>query len=272
MSLRGASRGPEIFLVENFAMTSTLRRNADLHVAIIMDGNGRWGIRRGLPRSAGHRAGIQAVRRVIEAAPDCGIKTLTLFAFSSDNWMRPRDEVRSLMWLLRSYLRSETRRFIESGARLIVIGRRDRLAANLRSEIRRVERATAHGPRLTVRVAIDYSSRDSILRAAATLPAGRLSSREDFARVLTRPIALADTVSQVDSEVDLLVRTGGEHRLSDFMLWESAYAELLFSDLMWPEFGADELRAAVEEFHRRERRFGALPISKSSMASAQGES
>ena len=114
-------------------MTSTLRRNANLHVAIIMDGNGRWGIRRGMPRSAGHRAGIQAVRRVIEAAPDCGIKTLTLFAFSSDNWMRPRDEVRSLMWLLRGYLRSETRRFIESGAHLIVIGRRDRLAANLRS-------------------------------------------------------------------------------------------------------------------------------------------
>jgi undecaprenyl diphosphate synthase len=253
-------------------MPSTLHYSVGLHVAIIMDGNGRWGIRRGWPRSAGHRAGIQAVRRVIEAAPDCGIKTLTLFAFSSDNWMRPRDEVKSLMWMLRGYLRSETRRFIDSGARLIVIGRRDRLAANLRTEIRRVERATARGRRLTVRVAIDYSSRDSILRAAATLPAGQLSSREDFARVLARPIALADAVSPADSDVDLLIRTGGEHRLSDFMLWESAYAELLFSDLMWPEFGADELRAAVEEFYRRERRFGALPIPKSKAASVQGES
>jgi undecaprenyl diphosphate synthase len=243
----------------------------NLHVAIIMDGNGRWGVRRGLPRSAGHRGGIQAVRRVIEAAPDCGIKTLTLFAFSSDNWMRPRDEVKSLMWMLRGYLRGETRRFIDSGARLIVIGRRDRLAANLRTDIRRVECATALGRRLTVRVAIDYSSRDSILRAAAELPAGRPSSREDFARVLARPIALANTASPHDSEVDLLIRTGGEHRLSDFMLWESAYAELLFSDLMWPEFGADELRAAVEEFHRRERRFGALLIPKSNAASAQGE-
>lgn len=253
-------------------MPSTLHCNAHLHVAIIMDGNGRWAVRRGLARSAGHRAGIQAVRRVVEAAPDCGIATLTLFAFSSDNWMRPRDEVKSLMWMLRGYLRSETRRFIESGARLIVIGRRDRLAAQLRAEIHRVERATAHGRRLTVRVAIDYSSRDSILRAAARLPAGRLPSREDFARLLASPLAIADTAPPVESEVDLLIRTGGEQRLSDFMLWESAYAELLFSDLMWPEFGADDLRAAVEEFHRRERRFGALRIPKSNAAFAPGES
>ena len=255
----------------NFAISSTLQCNASLHVAIIMDGNGRWAVRRGLPRSTGHRAGIQAVRRVIEAAPDCGIKILTLFAFSSDNWLRPRDEVKSLMWMLRGYLRAETRRFIDSGAHLIVIGRRDRLAANLRVEIRRVERATALGRRLTVRVAIDYSSRDAILRAAARLPSGRLSSRDDFARALA-PIAIADSASPPESQVDLLIRTGGEHRLSDFMLWESAYAELLFTDLMWPEFGAKELKAAVDEFHRRERRFGALPIPKSNAAAVQGES
>jgi undecaprenyl diphosphate synthase len=237
-----------------------------------MDGNGRWATRRGLPRSAGHRAGVQAVRRVVEAAPDLGIGTLTLFAFSSDNWRRPRDEVKSLMWLLRGYLRSETRRFIDSGARLVVIGRRDRLPAPLRAEIRRVERATAHGRRLSVRVAIDYSSRDSILRAASRLPAGRLPSREDFARLFACSLTIADSFSPVDSDVDLLIRTGGEQRLSDFMLWESAYAELLFSDLMWPEFGADELSAAVEEFHRRERRFGALTISKPNAAFAPGES
>jgi undecaprenyl diphosphate synthase len=238
-----------------------------------MDGNGRWAASRGLPRSAGHRAGIQAVRRVIEAAPGCGISMLTLFAFSSDNWMRPRDEVKSLMWMLRGYLRIETRRFIDSGARLVVIGRRDRLAANLRAEIHRVERATAHAPRLTVRVAIDYSSRDSILRAASRLPAGRSPTRDDFARLMAAPDALTETASPVNCcEVDLLIRTGGEQRLSDFMLWESAYAELLFSDLMWPEFTADDLRSAVDQFHRRERRFGTLPISKPNGASAQGES
>ena len=227
-----------------------------------MDGNGRWATRRGLPRAAGHRAGVQAVRRVVEAAPDLGIKMLTLFAFSSDNWRRPRDEVKSLMWMLRGYLRSETRRFIDSGARLVVIGRRDRLPAQLRAEIRRVECATAHGQRLTVRVAIDYSARDSILRAAAMLAPGRLPSREDFAGLIACP----------NCDVDLLIRTGGERRLSDFMLWESAYAELLFTDLMWPEFGADELSAAVQEFHRRERRFGALTISKPNAAIAPGGS
>jgi undecaprenyl diphosphate synthase len=146
------------------------------------------------------------------------------------------------------------------------------LAANLRAEIHRVERATAHGRRLTVRVAIDYSARDSILRAVARLPAGRLPTREDFARLMACPVGVTDAASMVDCEVDLLIRTGGEQRLSDFMLWESAYAELLFSDLMWPEFGAYELRAAVEEFHRRERRFGAIPISKSNATFAQGES
>jgi undecaprenyl diphosphate synthase len=249
-----------------------LQNNASLHVAIIMDGNGRWATRRGLPRSAGHRAGVQAVRRVVEAAPDFGIKTLTLFAFSSDNWRRPREEVKSLMWILRGYLRSETRRFMDSGVRLLVIGRLDRLPAQLRAEIRRVEGATANGRRLVVRVAIDYSSRDSILRAAARLPAGQLSSREDFARLMVGPVTVADTASPADSEVDLLIRTGGERRLSDFMLWESAYAELFFSDLMWPEFGASDLKAAVEEFHRRQRRFGAITIPEPNAAFAPGES
>jgi undecaprenyl diphosphate synthase len=252
-------------------IASTLRCYAQIHVAIIMDGNGRWAISRGLPRHAGHRAGVQAVRRVVEAAPDCGITTLTLFAFSSDNWKRPRDEVKSLMWMLRGYLRSETRRFIESGARLIVIGRRDRLAANLCSEIRRVERATAHGRRLTVRVAIDYSAQDSIMRAAAALSASGTATREEFARLIASPDSGAEADSAASSKVDLLIRTGGEQRLSDFMLWESAYAELLFSDLMWPEFGDKDLADAVEEFRRRERRFGALPISKSNNTFAQGE-
>jgi len=245
-----------------------------------MDGNGRWATSRNLPRSAGHRAGVNAVRRIVEAAPDLGITTLTLFAFSSDNWRRPQAEVNSLMWLLRAYLRTETRRFIDSGARLIVIGRRDRLAARLRAEIRRVERATTHGQRLTVRVAIDYSSRDSILRAASKLPPGQPCSREDFTRLLASPDANTDKSPPPDTEVDqlirptteaapnhcvkgsplvdLLIRTGGEKRLSDFMLWESAYAELIFTDLMWPDLSPNDLCAAVKEFQSRNRRFGAL--------------
>src|SRR5258705_12737257 len=227
-------------------MPSTLQRNACFHVAIIMDGNGRWASSRGLPRSAGHRNGVDAVRAIVEAAPECGITTLTLFAFSSDNWKRPQHEVNSLMWLLRAYLRIETRRFIDSGSRLIVIGRRDRLTARLRTTIRRVERATAHGRRLTVQVAIDYSARDSILRAAAKLTPGQPCSREDFTRLIACTDADANKSAPPDTEVDLptrptteaapdhwvkgsplvdlLIRTGGEKRLSDFMLWESAYA------------------------------------------------
>lgn len=235
-------------------MQSTWQLRERIHVAIIMDGNGRWATRRGLPRPAGHRAGADAVRRVLEAAPDLGIATLTLFAFSCDNWRRPKEEVNALMWLLRAYLRSEKRRFIESGARLTVIGRRDRLPARLRAEIQNVERATAAGAKLHVRIALDYSARESIARAAARYPSNVPPMPNKFGELLVQ--TLADPLGP--TEVDLLIRTGGEKRLSDFLLWESAYAELLFSDTMWPDFDGDELRAAVEEFHRRDRRFGGL--------------
>ena len=235
-------------------MQSTWQSRDGLHVAIIMDGNGRWATRRGLPRPAGHRAGADAVRRTIEAAPDLGIASLTLFAFSCDNWRRPREEVNALMWLLRAYLRSETRRFIESGARLTMIGRRDRLPARLRTEIRRVERATATGTKLHVRIAVDYSARESIARAAARCPANMPPTADTFGKLLLQTLSDASG----PAEVDLLIRTGGEKRLSDFLLWECAYAELVFTDTMWPDFDGDELRAAVQEFHRRERRFGGL--------------
>jgi undecaprenyl diphosphate synthase len=235
-------------------MQSTWPSRESIHVAIIMDGNGRWATRRGLPRPAGHRAGADAVRRVLEAAPDLGIGTLTLFAFSGDNWKRPKEEVNALMWLLRGYLRSETRRFIESGARLTVIGRRDRLPSRLRTEIHNVERATAGGTKLRVRIALDYSARESIARAAAQYPANLPPMADKFGELLVQ--TLADPSGPTD--VDLLIRTGAEKRLSDFMLWECAYAELIFSDTMWPDYDGDELRAAVEEFHRRERRFGGL--------------
>ena len=222
------------------------------HVAIIMDGNGRWATRRGLPRSAGHRAGVQAVRKVVEAAPDLGVATLTLFAFSSDNWRRPQGEVKTLMSLLRHYLRADIRELIDNGVRLTVIGRRDRLPGGLAQEIAEVERASAHGQRLHLRVAIVYSSRDAILAAAARWRAERAPSRAAIAALLAEPACAAGP------DVDLLIRSGGETRLSDFLLWESAYAELCFVDTLWPDFGADDLRAALAEFHRRERRFGGL--------------
>jgi undecaprenyl diphosphate synthase len=236
--------------------TSTLPTSAGLHVAIIMDGNGRWATRRGLPRAAGHRAGVEAVRRVVESAPDLGIGTLTLFAFSSANWQRPPEEVGALMRLLQVYLRAETRRFVEGGARLSVIGRRDRLRPRLMREIESAERATAGGRRLHVRVALDYSSREAIARAAArcAIDAAPAPALERFAQLVSQ--SAADDPETTD--VDLLIRTGGEQRLSDFLLWECAFAELWFTDRMWPEFGTEDLRAAVLEFHRRERRFGGL--------------
>lgn len=221
----------------NFTEQSTL------HAGIIMDGNGRWAAARGLPRVAGHRAGVKAVRRVTEAAPQAGVGTLTLFAFSSDNWKRPPAEVAALMRLLAAYLQSEVRRCVEEGVRLEMIGRRDRLDSALREGIERAESDTAAGRTLRLRIAIDYSARDAILAAARrTLSL----SRESLEDALGPP-------------VDLLIRTGGEQRLSDFLLWESAYAELVFTRRMWPDFDAADLAAAVREFRCRQRRFGAVP-------------
>src|ERR1017187_6788222 len=215
---------------QNFTIQSTL------HTGIIMDGNGRWALARGLPREAGHRAGVECVSRIVEAAPAAGIGILTLFAFSSDNWRRPRAEVAALLRLLQVYLEKEAGRCISNGIRLEVIGRRDRLGDSLRHAIGQIERATAAGTRLRLRIAIDYSGRVAAL------------SRESLDDALGPP-------------VDLLIRTGGERRLSDFLLWECAYAELIFSSRMWPDFDAASLAAAVREFRPRHRRFGAVPES-----------
>ena len=221
----------------NFEIQSTL------HVGIIMDGNGRWAAGRGLPRIMGHRAGVEAARRAVEAAPGSGIGILTLFAFSSDNWRRPPAEVDALMRLMAAYLESETTRCVDRGVRLEAIGRRDRLDARLCSAIAQAEAATAGGRRLWLRMAVDYSARDAILAAARGL---REFSRDALERAMGPP-------------VDLLIRTGGARRLSDFQLWESAYAELVFTRTMWPDFDASALAAAVREFRGRERRFGAVP-------------
>lgn len=235
-------------------MQSNLPNKDGLHVAIIMDGNGRWATRRGLPRPAGHREGVRTVRKIVEHAADLGVSTLTLFAFSSDNWRRPTEEVNALMWLLQSYLRAETQRLVDGGARLTVIGRRDRLPGGLRRDIGCVEAATAQGNRLHLRVALDYSSREAIARVAATWPGGVAPSLELFGRLVSHSME-GDSGA---AAVDLLIRTGGEKRLSDFLLWECAYAELWFTDKMWPEFSVDDLRGAIADFNGRERRFGTV--------------
>ena len=230
-----------------------------LHAAIIMDGNGRWATQRGLPRAAGHRRGVEAIRRTAEACPDLGIGTLTLYAFSSDNWQRPADEVGALMRLLRSYLRNETAHLARTGTRLSVIGRRDRLPGGIPEAIATAEAATALGDRLHLRIAVDYSARDAIIAAAAHLGAAE-TSRADFGRLV------AGEMHGSPVDVDLLVRTGGEKRLSDFLLWEAAYAELHFTERMWPDFGGADLAEAVNEFRRRDRRFGGLAAPKVSAA------
>ena len=225
-----------------------------LHVAIIMDGNGRWAVRRGSPRLEGHRRGADAVDRIVEAAPDLGIGTLTLYAFSSDNWRRPLEETAGLMQLFYNYLRKETARCVQNGVRLSVIGRRDRLPTEVLAAIADSERATAGGRTLHLRIAIDYSARDAILRAAALAGPRDELSRDGFAGLL----AHATHAPHAVTDVDLLVRTGGEQRLSDFLLWECAYAELVFAPQLWPDFTPADLQTALSEFQSRQRRFGGL--------------
>jgi undecaprenyl diphosphate synthase len=215
-------------------------KTSTFHCAIIMDGNGRWASTRGLPRIAGHRRGADALRRTVEAAPGCGVDTLTVYAFSSDNWKRPVDEVTGIMELFRLYLQQETERCVEEGVRVSVIGRRDRLPGGIPKTIRACEDATRLGERVHLRIAVDYSSRDMLLRAAQV---GAYRSKESMDAAL-------------GPDVDLLIRTGGEQRLSDFLLWECAYAELVFTPRMWPDFTAADLQAAVGSFRSRERRFG----------------
>jgi undecaprenyl diphosphate synthase len=233
-------------------MQSPLESKKGLHVAIIMDGNGRWATARGLPRTAGHHAGISALKRVCESAPAVGVTTLSLFAFSSDNWRRPPGEVSGLMALLRHYLRTEIARLVETNTRLTVIGKRDRLPEGLASEITAAEGRTSLGSTLHLRVAFDYSARDAVLRAVAACQPGIELTRETLGWLIT---------GEHDAgrrDVDLLIRSGGEKRLSDFMLWECAYAELFFTDRMWPDFEAEDLAAAVKDFRQRERRFGGV--------------
>jgi undecaprenyl diphosphate synthase len=228
-----------------------------MHIAIIMDGNGRWATQRGLPRTAGHIEGAKAVRAAVEMAARAKVRTLTLYAFSAANWARPTAEISALMRLFGQYLFTETRRCVEQSIRVNIIGRRDRLSENLLKSIEQSERSSAAGTGMHLRIAVDYSSQYSIVqaaqRAAREQPGVELSN-DEFQRLLQE----ADHSSGAAGPVDLLIRTGNERRLSDFLLWECAFAELHFSECLWPDFDEKRFNDALEDYGSRQRRFGAI--------------
>jgi undecaprenyl diphosphate synthase len=223
-----------------------------MHVAIIMDGNGRWASQRSLPRTLGHRAGAKAVDKVVETAARRGVSTLTLYAFSADNWRRPQPEVSALFALLRQYLKSQTARCLEQSIRINVIGRRDRMPADVLQTIELSELATAQCGGMRLRIAVDYSSQHSLMESCKRMSEEASTDRNRFRKHL----ADVDHAATGAPDVDLLIRTGGEKRLSDFLLWECAYAELHFVDCFWPDFDESAFTHAIKEYDRRERRFG----------------
>ena len=229
-----------------------------IHVAIIMDGNGRWASARHLPRIAGHREGAKAVRRAIEAAIASNVKWLTIYAFSSENWRRPADEVLDLTGLLRQYLRTEIAELKSNGIRLRFIGDRGRFDNGIQSDLRAAERDTTPNTRLNLTIALSYGARAEILEAARAaalaIQAGTLDPAALDEAAFTGFLATADM-----PDPDLIIRTSGERRLSNFLLWQAAYAELVFLDVLWPDFKAEHFAAALADYGRRERRFGARP-------------
>lgn len=235
-------------------MPDSLPLTIPRHVAIIMDGNGRWAAARGLPRAIGHREGIKAVRRTIEAAMAQGVKYLTLFAFSSENWRRPKEEVTDLTFLLRQYLRSELNELNEKGVRIRTIGERDRFGPNLAGELADAEAKTINNDKLTLIMALSYGGRGDIVAAARRAVASGLAPE-----AITEDVFASFLATNGVPDPDLLIRTSGEERISNFLLWQTAYAELFFTDVLWPDFGEQDFARAVGEFARRERRFGARP-------------
>ena len=231
-------------------------RAVPAHVAIIMDGNGRWAKARGLPRIAGHRKGAEAVRRTVEAAIELGIGTVTLFSFSSENWSRPDNEVTDLMSLLRYYLRSEIAELHKQGVRLRVIGDRGRLSSDINQLIDTGESTTAGNSALTLILALSYGSRQEIVQTVRRL-AARVAEGDLRPGEIDEGLVSASLFTAGVPDPDLVIRTSGEQRLSNFLLWQSAYAELVFIDTLWPDFTRHDLEDAIEEFNRRERRYGA---------------
>jgi len=227
------------------------------HIAIIMDGNGRWARARGLPRTFGHREGVEALRRTVEAAGQLGVRYLTVFGFSTENWARPPEEVDALFDLMRLYVARDLDRLVRENVRIRVIGSRDGLSDDVREIIERAERKSAGGDKLQVTVAFNYGGRSEILRAAQRI------AREAAAGTLSVDALTAEAFSDyLDTRElpspDLVIRTSGEHRISNFLLWQAAYAELVFLDVLWPDFDQEALEKAIAEYRRRERRFGGL--------------
>ena len=238
-------------------MTSEASPVLPRHVAIIMDGNGRWAKKRHLPREAGHYAGMGAVRETVRAACDLGLQNLTLFAFSSENWKRPKTEVGALMGLFRAYFRSDMNELVERNVRMRIIGHRGRVASDIQQMILDSESRTAANNGMNLTFAFDYGGKEEIAAAARELARAAAEGRLD-PETITPELFASRLFTSVLPDPDLVVRTSGERRLSNFLLWQSAYAELLFVDTLWPDFGRDDLAAALEHFARRDRRFGAL--------------
>ena len=239
------------------AVAAPPEQGAPLHVAIIMDGNGRWAQARGLPRTAGHKRGADAVKRVVKGANALGVRYLTLFGFSLENWRRPESEIRDLMGLLRYYLEHEIAELVDNGIRLRVIGDRSRFAPETIALIEGAERKTAANTKMTLTIALSYGGRQEIVMAARALAqdcaGGRLAPADIDEEAFARRLFTAGT-----PDPDLLIRTSGEQRVSNFLLWQLAYTELVFTDTLWPDFGQAELEAAIATYRSRERRYGAV--------------
>jgi undecaprenyl diphosphate synthase len=227
------------------------------HVAIVMDGNGRWARKRHLPREAGHVAGVSAVRETVRAASDLGLENLTLFAFSSENWKRPKTEVGALMGLFRAYFRSDMDELVTRGVRVRIIGHRGRVAGDIQRMIEDAETRTVQNKGLNLTFAFDYGGQEEIANAARELARAAAEGRLD-PETITPELFATRLFTSALPEPDLVIRTSGERRLSNFLLWQSAYAELLFVETLWPDFGREELASAIESFGARERRFGAV--------------
>jgi undecaprenyl diphosphate synthase len=234
------------------------------HVALIMDGNGRWAQARGLPRALGHREGVQALKRTVQAAPQLGIECLTVFGFSTENWRRPVEEVSDLMGLVRTYVASDLNRLAREGVRVRVLGRRTGLPADIAQIIERAEAHTAHNSRFLLQVAFNYGGQADIVDAAQR-HMNRVLAGETTAP-LDEAVLSANLSTAGGPPVDLIVRTSGEQRLSNFLLWEAAYAEMVFQNVLWPDYGLAALTDAVEQYRNRDRRFGGIATPQPALA------